>query len=70
MHPDRTLVATGESGKRPKIFIWDSETAEVFSKVKLGRVRAVKSIAWSCSGKYLAATAMDNEHTVYLINPK
>ena len=70
MNHDRTMCVTGETGKRPRVFIWSTDYAEKVSKVKLGRVRGVKTIAWSKSGKYVACTCLDDKHSVYLINPK
>ena len=70
MTNDRTMVATGETGKRPRVYIWTANNAEKVSKIKLGKVRGVKTIGWSMSNKYVACTCLDNEHTVYVLNPK
>lgn len=67
--PDRTRVATGETGKRPKVFVWDAMSGEVQCFAKLGRVRGVKTIGWSKSGQYIACTTLDNDHTVYILDP-
>ncbi len=70
MNTERTLVATGEVGKKPKVYIWTANNAQKVSKIKLGRVRGVKTIGWSMNSKYVACTCLDNDHTVYLLNPK
>jgi WD40 repeat protein len=69
IHPDRTLVATGEVGKNPKICVWDSTTMTLVSEFRQGRnSRAVTSLAFSKDGNYLASTALDNDHMVRVWN--
>ena len=31
LHPGKTIVATGEIGRKPKIILWDLETKEVLA---------------------------------------
>jgi WD40 repeat protein len=65
IHPSREIVATGQVGKDPTICIWRTDDCSLISKFKAGKdSRAVKCIGFSNSGKYLAACADDNDHTV------
>jgi microtubule-associated protein-like 6 len=50
LHPDGNLVATGEIGPKPFIFIWDSETKEVVQKWKGAILKGVACLAFSPSG--------------------
>jgi microtubule-associated protein-like 6 len=69
MNPERTLVATGETGKNPKVYIWSAKTGEIQCFYKCKRVRGIKTIGWSKSSKYVGFSCLDNDHTVYLVDP-
>jgi WD40 repeat protein len=65
IHPSRQYVATGQSGQDPLICVWAAEDCSLIAKFRLGKgTRACKSLGFSNSGKYLAATGDDNDHTV------
>lgn len=68
IHPNRKLVATGEVGKNPSIFVWDSTNpSSAVSHLKQGtNSRAVKSLAFSASGRLLAASGGDDKHTIHV----
>lgn len=66
--PDRTLVATGEVGPAPKILIWDAVTMQLKTTVKHKLTKGIQSLAFSPSGKTLAAVAIDVDHTVAAIS--
>lgn len=69
VHPDRVTIATGQVGKNPLICLWNSETMKLIRSFKLGRdKRAVRTLAFSPSGKYLAASGDDNEHVVVVFD--
>ena len=34
VHPNRTIVATGDGGKKPKICVWDSDTMQTLKIIK------------------------------------
>lgn len=53
----RKLVATGQNGPTPTVFIWDAETCEVKRKLKLPKgCRLVSAIGISANDKYVAAS--------------
>lgn len=64
LHPDGVIVASGELGARPSIFIWDSKTMEPLGVAKQGLMDGIDHLAFSPDGKYLAATCMDKKRKV------
>lgn len=65
--PCKKLVATGEVGKNPKICVWEADNPEKgpVSEFRQARnSRAVTALGFSHCGKYLTATALDNDHHV------
>ena len=72
IHPDGQYVATGEVGPKPLISIWDIDTMESIVTFNSELKKGVMHLEFSNSGKYLAATAQDDEHclAVYDWNSK
>ena len=69
MTSDRKLVATGQVGLEPMLFIWDAETAERVSLMTLPKgSRSVSALAFSPDGKYLAAADMSDAHAVHVFD--
>jgi WD40 repeat protein len=63
------MVATGQVGKAPTIFIWGSENAEIKHKIKLPKgTRSVTTLGFSFDGKYLAACDLHNDHNIHVFN--
>jgi WD40 repeat protein len=62
--PDKKLVATGELGPKPSIHIWDGLTMTLVHTLKGKLLKGIEALAFSPSGKYIAAVARDNDHTV------
>lgn len=63
---DGVRVATGEVGAKPTIYIWDSNTLEVLNVFKGILRRGVDLISWNLSGNLIAATGLDDDHTITL----
>lgn len=64
VNPARGIVATGEMGRWPSLVIWDASTLEtkcIFAK-KLER--NISNVAISKSGKYVAASCMNDKHEI------
>ena len=62
VNASKGLVATGELGRWPSLIIWDAnslETKAVFAK-KLER--NINNVAISKSGRYVAASSMNEKH--------
>jgi len=61
MHPNGRICATGQIGPKPRICIWDNETMECKVLITAPLTKGVKQIAFSADGKFLVASAMDDD---------
>ncbi|KAK3092560.1 hypothetical protein FSP39_004442 [Pinctada imbricata] len=50
LHPERTLVATGQTGKSPYICVWDSASMEMVSILKEGHQNGVAALGFDKEG--------------------
>jgi len=68
MHPNNTLVATGQicaRGSTPKVFIWDTEDCSCKGEMTdLPKPGGVAALVFSHSGNRLTTVSMDNDHTI------
>lgn len=64
LSPNRNLVATGEVGRRPNIYVWDTASLMPVANFKLPLEHCIAAVAFSPSGSKLAAVAMDDDHSV------
>ncbi|MEE6474307.1 hypothetical protein FKM82_010342 [Ascaphus truei] len=64
LHPERTLVATGQVGKDPYICIWDSYTVQTLSILKDVHTHGVAGLAFDSDGQRLASVGLDAKNTV------
>ena len=63
----RKLVASGQNGSKPLIFLWDAETAEVKGKHRLPKGgRLVTAIGISATDKYVCASDAAEQVTCYV----
>jgi WD40 repeat protein len=69
---DRKKVATGQTGTKPKLFIWDAITNAYTGKYVLTdkNSKAVVACAFSTDGAYIALVDLSPEHTVYVVDGK
>ena len=67
MHPDREIMATGRVGKDPTICVWSSTTCELLAELKGFHQRAVVSLSFDGTGKYLASVGLDDDHSVAIL---
>ncbi len=51
LHPDKSLVATGQIGKEPFICVWDPATVDTVSILQGGHERGVAALGFSGDGK-------------------
>ena len=70
VHPTGTVVATGQMGADPCVFVWDAVTGRVLRKLGGFHRRAVTALAFSADGNYLATTGQDDQHSVALYDWK
>lgn len=59
---DRRTLATGEVGRRPKIFVWDGPSLQVKHTLQGKLQRGIKALAFSPSGSSLAAVDSSDDH--------
>eukprot|EP01017_Pseudomicrothorax_dubius_P038903 TRINITY_DN5902_c0_g1_i1.p1 TRINITY_DN5902_c0_g1~~TRINITY_DN5902_c0_g1_i1.p1 ORF type:complete len:714 (-),score=190.86 TRINITY_DN5902_c0_g1_i1:151-2292(-) len=65
--PKRELVATGEVGAQPKVFVWRAADSSIVQQFKLPRgARAATAVSFNKTATLLAVTADDNDHTLYV----
>uniref|UniRef100_A0A8D1EVV9 EMAP like 6 n=1 Tax=Sus scrofa TaxID=9823 RepID=A0A8D1EVV9_PIG len=64
LHPDKTLVATGQVGKEPYICIWDSYNVQTVSILKDVHTHGVACLAFDSDGQRLASVGLDAKNTV------
>jgi WD40 repeat protein len=60
----KNLVVTGEMGRRPLIAVWDTDTMEVIVSFSKPLEKSISNVAFSPSGKYIAATSMSDNHEI------
>jgi len=67
IHPDRSTVATGQVGKDPVVYVWDTLECRTIKKLAQGYGnRGITACCFSPDGSKLACIATDNNHTMYL----
>ncbi|KAK9412191.1 echinoderm microtubule-associated protein-like 6 [Crotalus adamanteus] len=64
LHPDKTLVATGQVGKDPYICIWDSYNIQAVSVLKDAHTHGVACLAFDSDGQRLSSVGLDAKNTV------
>jgi len=67
MSKDRTWAVTGQNGREPLIFTWDSVTGEKKSRTILNSgARGINALSISACGKYFSAVDQSDSHCVYV----
>ncbi|MBP3801902.1 MAG: EF-hand domain-containing protein, partial [Clostridia bacterium] len=70
IHPNKKYVATGEVGPYPLISIWDVETCQALVHIREPLQKGINHLAFSRDGKYLCATAADDDHNIAVFDWK
>ncbi|PRP88610.1 echinoderm microtubule-associated protein-like 6 [Planoprotostelium fungivorum] len=65
-HPASDIVASGQMGKSPMIYIWSASTLELLSTIKGAGERAITALAFSPNGKQLLSIDESDNHTMVL----
>lgn len=65
---DRKLVATGQVGPKPTVYIWDADTCAMVKRIQVNNkdARGIACIAWSEDGKHVAFVDKHNDHNLYV----
>lgn len=61
VHPDKTLVATGQVGKDPYICIWDSYRVQTVSVLKDAHTHGVACLAFDSDNQVSTAPPLGSE---------
>jgi WD40 repeat protein len=62
---DRTRAVTGQQGKNPAVFVWDTTTGEKIFRTQLNKnSREVSAIAINPEGNHIATADKSNDHVV------
>jgi microtubule-associated protein-like 6 len=64
VHPNRSICATGQLGRSPKILVWDSKDMSQLQCIEGFHTRGVLALAFSPDGSFLTSVGKDNDHTV------
>eukprot|EP00741_Cyanophora_paradoxa_P016803 tig00020941_g16228.t1 len=66
LHPDGRTVATGQSGRLGRIFVWDAHEPAAPKPILLEGFHngGAAALAFTCSGQHLISVGKDEEHTV------
>ncbi|XP_064621338.1 echinoderm microtubule-associated protein-like 6 [Lineus longissimus] len=64
LHPERTLVATGQVGKKPYICVWDSLSMQTLSILKDGHEAGVGALSFEKNGMRLVSVGLDQKCTI------
>lgn len=63
----RKMVASGQNGQMPLVFLWDAETAKIIGKKRLPKgARLVTAIGVSATDQYIAAADAAEKITAHL----
>ncbi|RHY27115.1 hypothetical protein DYB32_007513 [Aphanomyces invadans] len=64
LHPSKGLAATGETGKTPKLIVWDVTTVKPLVTLRGYHSRGIIQLAFSTIGNELASLGADDDHSV------
>ncbi|XP_032883277.1 echinoderm microtubule-associated protein-like 5 isoform X3 [Amblyraja radiata] len=64
LHPERTLVATGQVGKEPHICVWDTYNMQTISILKDVHTHGIACLAFDHDGQRLVSIGLDSKNTI------
>jgi len=68
---DRKKVVTGQIGRAPVMFTWDSETGKMINRFNLPKgSRGVNAVSFSEDGSMVACVDLSDAHNVYVFDAK
>ena len=70
LHPNGSLAATGEVGRKPKIHIWNTTSMRIVATLTGFHRKAIHNLSFSPNGIYLASVGQDEYHSVAVYNWK
>lgn len=70
IHEESNLVATGEIGAKPALYLWDAKTQKKVQRVPGKFTKGINNLEFSKSGTFLAITTIDQDHIIYIYDVK
>eukprot|EP00771_Trimastix_marina_P001226 gnl/Trimastix_PCT/2281.p1 GENE.gnl/Trimastix_PCT/2281~~gnl/Trimastix_PCT/2281.p1 ORF type:complete len:694 (-),score=216.07 gnl/Trimastix_PCT/2281:691-2772(-) len=70
VHPDGTLVATGEIGRDPPILVWDTLSMQTEMEFRGQHSHGVAALAFSPDGALLVSAGLDDQHRIVVWSTK
>ncbi|OQR83272.1 microtubule-associated protein [Achlya hypogyna] len=64
VHPEGHLVATGETGKTPKLILWDANSGSSLCTIVGFHRRGVALVAFTSTGEHIVSHGMDDDHSL------
>ncbi|RHY56705.1 hypothetical protein DYB38_001737 [Aphanomyces astaci] len=64
MHPSKGIAATGETGKTPKLIVWDIAAVKPLVTLRGYHSRGIIQLAFSTIGNELASVGADDNHSI------
>ncbi|CAF0987237.1 unnamed protein product [Adineta ricciae] len=64
LHPEKTIVATGQIGKNARICVWNTDGVMKLESLLQGHTDGVGAMSFSMDGKKLASVGIDSENTI------
>lgn len=68
MDPTGQFCATGQIGPKPWLLIWNNDTMECVARISGTLLKGIKNIAFSNDGRFIAASAYDDDHCIAVYN--
>lgn len=68
VHPNLKIIATGEIGPKPHIYIWDSNSMLQIAVIRTGVIKGIGSQSFSPNGEKLIVTCIDDCHMTCMYN--
>jgi len=66
----KVVAATGQVGKKPKIYVWDIQTLEILAEFQGQHERSVPILEFSPSGDFLLSIGSDDHNTIIIYDWK
>ncbi|KAF0698173.1 Aste57867_11158 [Aphanomyces stellatus] len=70
LHPSKAIAATGETGKTPKLIVWDVGTVKPLVTLRGYHSRGIIQLAFSTVGNELASLGADDDHSLGVYTTK
>ncbi|CAF4372626.1 unnamed protein product [Rotaria sp. Silwood2] len=64
LHPDKTIVATGQIGKNAQICVWNTQGIMKLESLLQGHVDGVGAMSFNVNGEKLASVGIDRNNTI------